>query len=295
MNLRQVKYFVAVAEELHFGRAALRLHISQPPLSMNIRQLEDSLGVELLSRTNKSVRLTSAGAAFYEESLRLLRQADEMQRVAERVAKGQTGSLRVGFTSSMLFRGLEDIVDHYRRRYPGVAISLKEMNSSEQLNALIREQIDAGFVHNYQANDDISARLFLAERFICSLPSRHPLAATPIVPVQKLRYEPFLLFPHALSPHYHDQIVAICVNAGFSPEVLYEVRSWLTIVELVSQSMGIALVPASMQKIRNPGIVFRPIDDSSILSETHCVWRKGTMPATITHFVEESFRRGAPG
>lgn len=292
MNLRHIRYFVTVAEELHFSRAARKLHISQPPLSMSVQQLENELGFQLFIRTNKSVSLTDAGRLFYQEALQLLRHADEMRQVGERVAKGVVGHLRVGFASSMLFRGLHDMVRAYRARYPDVEVSLHELNSSEQLKALQREQIDIGFVHNHQNEPGISTHLFVAEPFICCLTADHALAGAAVVPVGALGKETILLFPRTLSPHYYDRIMAICVNAGFSPYIIHEVRNWLTIVEMVSQSLGIALVPESMSRLRKPGVVYRPIDDHAILSETHCVWRSDSRSILIRNFLDENVQAG---
>uniref|UniRef100_UPI0033404F43 LysR family transcriptional regulator n=1 Tax=Castellaniella defragrans TaxID=75697 RepID=UPI0033404F43 len=292
MNLRHIRYFVAVAEELHFSRAAQKLHISQPPLSMSIQQLENDLGFQLFIRTNKSVSLTDAGRLFYQEALQLLRHADEMQRVGERAAKGTIGHLRLGFASSMLFRGLHDKVHAYRARYPDVEVSLHELNSSEQLKALQREQIDIGFVHNHQNEAGISTHLFVAEHFVCCLTTEHALAQAAVVPVGALRNEIFLLFPRTLSPHYYDRIMAICVNAGFSPYIIHEVRNWLTIVEMVSQSLGVALVPRSMSRLWKSNVVYRPIDNGAILSETHCVWRSNSRSILVRNFLEENIQAG---
>ncbi len=289
MTLKQIMHFVVLAEELHFGRAAKRLHISQPPLSMSIQQLEQSLGFSLFDRTNKSVQLTAAGALFYKEALHLLRHANDMRRVGEQVAKGISGQLRLGFASSMLFRGLSQHIKHFQQHYPDVEVSLKELNSGEQLKALQREQIDVGFVHNHQDEDDLQTRLFLAEPFLCCLPSDHLLSRHPQLAIKQLRHENFLLFPRSLSPHYHDRIMAICATADFSPRISHESRNWLTIVELVAQGLGIALVPQSMQRLIKSDVCYRPIDNHHILSETHCVWKPLPQSVLRDNFLQQIF------
>lgn len=287
MNLRQIKYFAAVAKESHFSRAAQKLHISQPPLSMSIRQLEDELGFSLFARTNKRVRLTDAGRVFYPEALQLLRQAEEMQRISKRIASGTIGHLRAGLSSSMLFRGLSSMIQSYQRQYPRVDILLRELNSSEQIESLQREQIDVGFVHYQPHEANISAQLFLAEGFVCCLPRHHALASNDTIAVHALRHEAFLLFPRSLSPHYYDKIMAICINAGFSPVITHEVRNWVTVVEAVNQSFGVALVPKSMEKYQRENVVYRAIENDRILSNTYCVWRSDNHSVLLENFLRE--------
>ncbi len=272
MNLKQLRHFVAVAEELHFGRAAQKLHISQPPLSLSIQQLEKNLGFSLLIRNNKTVALTNAGAVFYKEAVTLLRHAQDMKDVSARVAQGFLGRLRIGFVGSMLFRGLAQNIRQFKQQQSGIELVLYEMNTATQITAIEREQIDIGFIHTSLISNHFASRAYMTEPFICCLPSDHPLSQLAGIDVADLAQDAFLLFPRVLSPHYHDRIMAICINAGFSPYLCHEVRNWLTIVELVGQGMGVALVPASMQKADTHKVVYRPINQSTILSETHCIW-----------------------
>jgi len=287
MNLKQLRHFVAVAEELHFGRAAQKLHISQPPLSLSIQQLEKNLGFSLLLRSNKTVSLTNAGAVFYKEAITLLRHAQDMKDISARVAQGFIGRLRIGFVGSMLFRGLAQNIRRFEHAQVGVEVVLFEMNTTEQLDALRRGQIDVGFIHtSHNDNDAVASRPYLAEPFVCCLPSDHPLSTQPHIDVADLAQETFLLFPRARSPHYHDRITAICVNAGFSPYLGHEVRNWLTIVELVGQGMGVALVPTSMQKADTDKVAYRPINQNAILSETHCIWQPHNDAPLLQRFLD---------
>lgn len=286
MNLKQLKYFVTVAEELHFGRAAKRLFISQPPLSMSIQQLENQLGFALFVRNNKNVSLTDAGSLLYHEAVILLRHAEDMKHMGEGVALGTIGQLRIGFTSSMLFRGLDQLIHAYQHKYPQVNISLQEMNSYEQIQVLKQKRINIGFVHTLNQEQQIAHRLFLSENFICCLPKQHPLASVEKIDPYMLKQEKFVLFPRSVAPHYHDQITAICVNSGFSPYIAHEVRNWLTIVELVKLGLGIALVPDSMQKLHQSHICFIPLEQNNIRSETYAIWDKSHSSVLLNNFID---------
>ena len=286
MNLKHLKYFVMVAEELHFGRAAKRLHISQPPLSMSIQQLESNLGFSLFIRNNKTVALTDAGALFYKEALTLLRHSEDMRQIGKRVARGMLGNLRIGFGSSMLLRGLNNVINAFQLQHPHIKVLLKEMNSSEQTQALKQEQINIGFVHSLNSEPDIVYRLLMSEDFVCCLPKSHPLASEPVIDLALLENENFVLFPRSVAPHYHDKITSICVNAGFSPYIAHEIHNWLTIVEVVEAGLGIALVPQSMQNLRKENTCFIKINDNSIRSETYCIWNSNDSSILQQNFLE---------
>lgn len=287
MNLKQLNYFVTVAEELHFGRAALRLHISQPPLSMSIQQLENNLGFTLFNRNNKNVALTDAGRLFYQEALMLLRHAEDMQQIGTRVAMGTLGQLRIGFTSSMLFRGLGQFIHQFQDKYPHVQVRLKEMNSSEQAQALKQELIHLGFVHSLNQEETIQHRLLLSEEFICCMPKHHSLAQQKVLDLNQLKHDNFVLFPRSVAPHYYDQITAMCVNAGFSPHISYEIRNWLTIIELVEAGLGVALVPSSMKSLNKANVNFVNIKKNHIRSETFCIWKENSSSVPLQHFLNE--------
>ncbi|HTD06428.1 LysR substrate-binding domain-containing protein [Undibacterium sp.] len=286
MDLRQLRYFVTVAEELHFGRAAEKLHISQPPLSLSIQQLEKSLGVMLLLRTNKTAALTSAGAVLYSEARKLLKHAADMEDMAARVALGIEGRLKVGFVGAMLFRGLPEAINAFQKENPRVDIVLREMNTTEQIEEIRREQIDVGFIHAGHLPPGIQSKQLLEEPFVCCLPNGHRYAKKAKIDLRDLADETFVLFPRAVSPHYHDRIVALCTNAGFSPRIRHEVRHWLTIVGLVGQNMGIALVPLSMQKAMFSQVTYRPLTESSIQSETLCIWHDKEIAPALSRFID---------
>ncbi len=275
MELRHLRYFTVLAEELHFGRAAARLAISQPPLSVAIRQLEDSVGARLFERNSKEVRLTAAGLALQPAARRVLAQADEAAREARDVAAGFAGRLRIGFVGAMLYRGLPQALRSFQADYPSVRVTLAEMNSAEQVAELLHDRLDLGFLHTARLPDALQSRLLLAEPFVCCVPARHRLARRKVVAPADLKDEALVLFSRSVSPDYHERILSICASAGFRPEVRHEVRHWLAVVSLVSQGLGVGLVPEAMRHCALGGAVFRPLDREAAQSETYGVWQAG--------------------
>ena len=275
MELRHLRYFSVLAEELHFGRAARRLSISQPPLSVAIRQLEESVGARLFERNSKEVRLTHAGEALRISARRLLQQAQEAATEARDVATGSAGRLRIGFVGAMLYRGLPQALRTFQARHPAVRITLNELNSGVQIAELMHDRLDLGFVHTRRMPSELQHRLLLSEPFVCCLPSGHALARKRVLAPADLRDQPFVLFSREASPDYHERILSICADAGFHPEVRHEVRHWLAVVSLVSQGMGVALVPQAMRHSALRGAVFRPLDRAVVQSEAYGVWRAG--------------------
>jgi len=275
MNLKQLRYFVAVAQELHFGRAAKRLHISQPALSFDIKKFEQQLGVTLLERTNKRVTLTQAGALLLTEAEHLLAHAADAEQLVRRSSRRLTGRLRVGFVNSMLFRGLPEAVARFGHEHADIDIVLKELNTEEQIAALAGQRIDLGCAHGIRHGDDISSHALLSESFVCCLPGGHPRAGTGPIDLASLADEPFILFPRAVSPHYHDRIVALCVEAGFSPDIRHEVRLWQTVVTMVEKGMGIALVPAPLKHAARGDACFRELTGNAGTSEIRLLRRSG--------------------
>ncbi|MGK6309817.1 LysR family transcriptional regulator [Variovorax sp. DT-64] len=285
MELRHLRYFIVLAEELHFGRAARRLAISQPPLSVAIRQLEDSVGARLFERNSKEVRLTPAGQALQSSAARVLRQVEEAANEARDVSLGLVGRLRIGFVGSMLYRGLPQALAQFRASHPAVRVTLAELNSGEQVNELIQDRLDVGFVHNSRLPPELRHVLLMSEPFVACLPAGHRLARRRTVALASLSNEPFVLFSRSASPDYHARILAICASGGFRPEVQHEVRHWLSVVSLVSQDMGVALVPSAMQFAALRGAVFRPLEEQVARSEAYCVWRDGAADIVVQNFV----------
>lgn len=285
MEFRHLRYFLVLAEELHFGRAARRLAMSQPPLSLNIQQLEASVGARLFTRNSKLVQLTAAGQAFVPAARALLEQAARAASLAKDVGQGMAGSLTIGFSGTMLYNGLPRMLEAFQSRHPQLRLLLKELSSNEQLIELAQERLDLGFVHTPRVPPELSGLLVASQPLICCLPAGHALAAEAAVSLARLQGEAFAVVSRQVSPDYHERILAICTDAGFHPEIRYELRHWLSVISLVSQGMGVALVPAGLKQSALAGAVFVPLDAPAPLYETRCLWKSSRVSPALTSFV----------
>lgn len=287
IELRHLRYFVAVAEELNFTRAAARLHMAQPPLSQQIRQMEEALGVRLFDRTKHEVRLTDAGRAVLVEARQTLAQADRVGIAARRVSEGVTGTLRVGFPGSFPHTTLPAILRAFRSKFPGVQLNLQECSTEEQLELLAAGKIDVGFVRLPVENapESLAVKPILREPLILALPKRHPLARRAKVPVRALAGEPFVLFPRHAAPGLYDQIEAICRRARFKPTVAQEATQIQTIISLVSAGLGIAIVPRSMQTLHREHVVYRPLQGPSVMTEMAIAYEKDNPSMALKSFL----------
>jgi len=275
MDLRKLRYFSVLAEEKHFGRAAQRLSLSQPPLSLAIRQLEEEIGARLFERTSRNVSLTAAGVALQREAEVLLRRTEETRLLVKAIADGKEGRLRLGFGSSMLYRGFPKILDAFQATSPDIELSVQELNSTEQVEALQRDEIDLGFIHGREVPDHLDGFRYHAEPFVACVPRDHPCAGARTLRLSRLRDDEFVLFSRNVSPDYYQSIIATCLSAGFSPRVRHQVRHWLSVVSFVANGLGVALVPSTLKASNMAGAVFVPIQEAKILSETWCVWKSG--------------------
>ena len=257
IELRHLRYFVAVAEELHFGRAAKRLHLAQPPLSQQIRKLEDIVGHRLFARTSRAVKLTSAGEAFLHRARRTLRQIEEDLEEARSVGRGEVGFLKVGFIGSSMLTKLPATLGRYRRQFPKVNLQLKEFHTSGVIQALLENTLDVGFLRDSGPTDGLKVEPLFSEPFIVVLPSRHPLAKRKAFTGAELRDEPFVLFTPLASQRAWDKTVSICEAHGYRPKVVQEAPQWLTILRLIGAGLGVSIAPACVQRIATPDIVCR--------------------------------------
>ena len=271
-TFRQLRYFTVLAEELHFGRAARRLNISQPPLSTGVRQLEEDLGVKLLERSSRRVALTRAGEAFAARAAMLLGQLTEAETLTRRIATSPGGVVRVGLVPSMIYRGLPDMLHDFAERHAGFTVEIREMNSAAQIAAVFESKIDIGFIHGLPLPEGMDSLLIMDEPFVCCLPASHPLARARRVPLASLALEPLIIFSRPLAPHYHDHIVSLLRGAGFEPRIVHEVGHWLTVVALVAHELGVALVPRSLSHAGIAGTVFLPLDHPTALHEARAIW-----------------------
>jgi DNA-binding transcriptional LysR family regulator len=287
IELRLLRYFVAVAEELNFTRAAARLHIAQPPLSQQIRQLEGELGVQLFERTKHEVRITEAGEAVLIEARRTLAQADRVGIAARRISEGVSGSLRVGFPGSFPHTTLPAILRAFRSQFPGVELSLQECSTEEQLDSLGAGTIDVGFVRLpvEEAPASLIVRAILREPLILALPKKHPLGRRARVPVRALAAEPFILFPRHAAPGLYDQIDRICLRAGFRPSVAQEASQIQTIISLVSAGLGVAIVPRSMQTLHREHVLYHALAGPSVMTEMAVAYEKENPSTALRSFL----------
>ncbi|MDM7941563.1 MAG: LysR family transcriptional regulator [Hydrogenophaga sp.] len=285
MEFRHLRYFLVLAEELHFGRAAQRLAITQPPLSLNIQQLEASVGAQLFTRNSRGVQLTAAGQAFVPAARSLLDQAGLAAREAREVSQGMVGSLQIGFAGTVLYRGLPQILKRFSAGHPKLRLVLRELSSSDQLIDLMHERLDIGFVHTTRVPAGFSQILVSSQPFVACLPQGHALARRRKLSLARLQGEPFAVVSRAVSPDYHERILGLCADAGFSPEIRFELRHWLSVVSIVSQGLGCALVPAALQQAGLPGAVFVPLDVQTPAYETHCLWKTDRDQAALGAFL----------
>lgn len=285
MELRHLRYFVAVAEELHFGRAARRLNVSQPPLSFQIRQLETALGTPLFVRTHRRVELTPAGTAFLDGARRTLAEAEKSVAAAQRAGRGEVDVLRVGFTDSAALAGLPEIVRAFRAAHPSIHLELTESTSQGQVDAVERDEIDVALVRGPVVSTNSRTEVVRREPFLGALPSGHRLAARRTLTIAALRNEAFVLFPRALAPAFHDLIVGLCLRAGFEPHVEHESADYQTILSLVAAGIGLTIIPASVSNLRRVGVEFRPLRGLKATAELTLVYRPHRLSRPLEAFL----------
>jgi DNA-binding transcriptional LysR family regulator len=265
---------VTVAEELHFGRAAVRLQMAQPPLSQQIRRLERELGVELFRRNRRHVELTPAGNALLPEARRTLAASERALAVVAAVAAGASGRLALGFVGSLAHGVLPLLVRELRQRTPEIEIALREANTSQQIDLLRLGLLDAGLVRPPIQAEGIEIEVVGHEPLRAVLPEDHPLAGAPSIRLEALRDEPFVLFPRAIGPGLYDQIVGLCRAAGFSPNVVYESSATATMVAMVEAGVGVCVLPASHTGTGSARFV--PLAGGTFETEIALAWAGGS-------------------
>jgi DNA-binding transcriptional LysR family regulator len=286
IELRHLRYFVAVAEELHFGRAANRLHIAQPPLSQQIRKLEDILGHALFTRTSRAVKLTSAGQTFLDRARRTLQNVQEDLDEARSIGRGEEGFLRVGFISSSMLTPLPSMLGQYRREYPRVNLQLHESYTSQVMQSLLKGTLDAGFLRDGDPSESLHIESLFAEPFVAVLPTDHPLSKHGIISAGDLRNEPFVFFTPTAGNLAYEKPVSLCEAHGFRPRVVQEAPQWLTIMRLVGAGLGVSIAPACVQQIAAPDAVCLPIQDAKILSTIDLAYRANEDRPLVKSFAQ---------
>jgi LysR family transcriptional regulator, benzoate and cis,cis-muconate-responsive activator of ben and cat genes len=286
IELRHLRYFLAVAEELHFGRAARRLGISQPPLSLQIRQLESELGVQLFERTKRRVALTDGGRALLAEGKRLLSEFTNVAELVRRAAIGESGSLTVAFTASVMFETLPAIIRGFRARFPHVHVELREIGTGAQLVALRTGDLDIGFVRQPPPDHQLQFETVMTERLVLALSRTHPFAKRQTVKLRDVANEDWVLPPHDHTPGFHAQLMALCHEAGISPRVVQVSRELYTTVSLVDAGIGVTILPATMTTMGWKGVRYYPLQSKLGVTRIAAAWRRDNVNPTLTGFLD---------
>jgi len=299
MELRVLHYFVTLAEELHFGRAAERLGIAQPPLSQQIQALEDELGVCLLARTNRRVALSEAGRLFLPEARAVLARLEQALAVAARARRGELGELKVGFTSSAPFTStLPRAILAFRQACPQVQLDLRELNSRGVAEAVAEGQLQVGVLRPLaELPAGLEVLELFAEPLVAFLPAGHPLAAgaTPRLALAELAGEPFVFFPRTFGTGLYDQLLGLARDAGFTPRIVQEAHEAMTLIGLVATGLGVTVLPASFSRMRIDGVVSRTLGDAGASTAVWLVRRRGGDSPLVRRFVELLQREAQQG
>lgn len=288
MELRHLRYFIAVADELSFSHAAERLGIAQPPLSQQIQALEAQLSVQLFDRKKRPLQLTQAGAAFLEEARSILKTLEQAVTKTQRIQQGELGCLTIGFTSAMANGILPNILQTFRQHYPAVKLILSEENSTSQIQRLRDRVTDIMFF--YQDRDlfeakDLVVMPLLQETLVAILPQHHVLAAQSKISLTDLQYEKFIMPDHQVVPGLSKQIYQLCNQAGFVPEVAQEAIFMVTILGLVAGEIGIGILPSSVQNLQRKGVVYRSISEQTTTSQLTAIWQRDNSSTILPQFV----------
>jgi DNA-binding transcriptional LysR family regulator len=292
MELRHLRYFVAVAEELHFRRAAARLHISQPPLSQQIRQLEAELDVQLLERSRRRVELTAAGEAFYQRAREILQAVDDAARLARQVQRGEVGTLSVGFVGSAMYSVVPEVLRAFRARHAAVGLRLRELNSAAAVGQLENGRIDVAFVRPDSPHPGIALETILREPIIAALPESHPLAGRERLSLRDLAGEPLVMLSRSGSPGVRDALEAAIARLGGDDQLVQEAAEMQTVIGLVAAGVGLSLVPDSVRSLVRDGVVYRPLTHGPSI-ELALAWREGDRSPVLGAF-QETVREHRP-
>lgn len=293
MELRHLRYFVAVAEDMHFGHAAQRLHIVQPALSKQVAALERELGVELFTRAKQRIEFTPAGKAFFAEARDILQRADHAARTAKMTASGAIGSLDIGFIGHAMFSFLPPALREYRRRYPGVRFVLQELPSAVQVQELSDGRLDAGFVRPSGHDELVSLLTVSREAYVVGLPEEHPLASGGLVDLAACADETFVLVSQTDAPMSFDGALAVCHSYGFTPAIIEQGSTPAARFGMVSAGVGVTIVPESSMRYPWPGIAFRPLTKRDVTVDLAFAWSTTNESAALRSFratVEELLR-----
>ncbi|MFA6714753.1 MAG: LysR substrate-binding domain-containing protein [Victivallales bacterium] len=287
MELTHLRYFIAVAEELHFGRAAAKLHIAQPPLSQQIKRLEDELEIKLFNRTSRRVELSAAGKIFLPEARGIVEQADKTLALMTGLSQGQSGYLAIAFNETAINTFLPAAIKKFTGRYPEVKLSLEESGIVEQFNALDEKRIHLGFMRPLGYDiEAYSKRLLLREEYVLALPAEHKLCAYSSLTLDMLRHEPLILLPQSRYKYLRDCFDKSFRRCGFEPDIVQELNSKHTTLALVKEGVGLALVPESNMVCSPGGVEFRKLNSDLPTVEIFALWRPENDSPLIKNFLD---------
>ncbi|MGA3223704.1 MAG: LysR substrate-binding domain-containing protein [Acidobacteriaceae bacterium] len=295
MELKNLKSFVAVAEQLSFIRAARLLHLSQSALTEQIQKLEEELGVPLLLRDRRSVKLTAAGIVFLAEARATLARAEQAVERVQKAARGEVGRLRIGFVSSAALEIVPGIVVAFRSQFPAVSLDLTNLRTSSQVKALLSESIDVGFVRLPLSHDQLTIRVIHREPLVVVLPHGHPLANEAQIRLVQLQNEQFVAYARRWAPGFYDAVIQMCTREGFSPEIVQETGEMYTAIALVGAGVGIAILPRSVVLAQSRNVLMKPLPSSLGLSEIAIAVRRFNNSPLIGSFIRaaEKFCSGS--
>jgi DNA-binding transcriptional LysR family regulator len=290
MELKSLKSFVAVAEQLSFIRSARLLHLSPSALTEQIQKLEEELGVQLLIRDRRSVKLTGVGMVFLAEARATLTRARQAVERVQDAARGEIGRLRIGFVSSAALEIVPGIVVAFRSQFPGVTLDLTNLRTSSQIKGLIAESVDVGFIRMPLSHDELTIRVIHREPFVVVLPNGHPLANEAQVRLVQVQNEKFVAYGRRWAPGFYDAVIQMCTREGFSPEIIQETGEMYTAVALVAAGVGIAILPQSVVLAQSRNVLVKPLPSSAGFSEIAIAVRRLDNSSLIESFVQVAER-----
>ncbi|UYX55007.1 LysR substrate-binding domain-containing protein [Bacillus thuringiensis] len=283
MDIRKMRYFITVAEELNFSRAAERLMMAQPPLSQEIRKLEEELGVQLFHRTKRMVELTDAGKIFLEGARQTLLQVDRTIKETQLANEGKVGHLIIGFVDST--ETVIEILKKFRERFPKIQLILREMTTDQQIKALYEKQIHIGFIRSKQNNEILASEVCSEECLKLVLHQDHPLVSLPNISMKSLVDEPFILFPRHFGTNFYDLIISYFWEHGVSLNIVQEAIQMQTIVDLVAAGMGISVVPSSVESYKKSGVMYKDIQENTPKINLYVGWRQDEKSVVLENFL----------
>jgi DNA-binding transcriptional LysR family regulator len=286
LDLKTLYYFTILAEEKHFGLAAKRIGIEQPPLSLQIKKLEEKAGGKLFDRSNKRVRLTAAGEALLPEARQLLSSSHRVLDRIKKINSGEAGTLQIGFTSSTIFAGIPNFIQQHKKAYPEIGYALRERSPADQIGELLAGTLDIGFIRQPDKVAGIATCDLPKESWVAALSGAHPLARKKMLNVSDLKNELFVLFPIRIAPTQFEGINAIFKAAGFYPTIVQEANEWQTIVNLVESNLGVSICPSSFQKIKIGDIRYIPLADVKEQTGITACFHAGNESALLHNFLQ---------